>query len=201
MRIQHDPFPKIPARDASAICARLELSAPARSLLVDELSPQGFLAVLVQNEHWTDAVRFLAFALPRREAVWWACVVCRSIPSASDPRSEACLSLAEGWVFEPSDAKGRLCFEAAEAQGFAGAPAYAALGAFWAGPSLAPEGQPPVEPDPSLCPTGASASVLLAVAGGDPARAPELYALAVEAAVDIANGGNGRPPAARGERR
>ncbi len=197
MRIQHAPFAKIVDRQATAICARVDLSAEAKALLVEDLSPQGFLSVLTLNERWADAIRYLAFALPPREAIWWACVVCRSIGSAVDARSESCLASAERWVFQPSEAAGRTCYAAAEALKFDGAPAYAALAAFWTGPSLAPEGLPPVAPDPSLCPTGAGASVLLAVAGDGPQRSADLYRMAISSAVDIANGGNGQAGAGR----
>lgn len=199
MRIQHQPFPKVAARTASSLVAGLDLSADAKALAVDDLSPQGFLAVLADNGHWTDAVRFMAFALPAREAVWWACAVCRAIGSSTRGGGEACLDLAERWVFEPSAANGQACLAAAEALGFEGAPAYAALAAFWTGPSLVPDALPAVPPDPRLCPIGASASVLLAVAGDDPLRAADLHASAIRIAVDIANGGNGRPADADAE--
>ena len=34
---------------------------------------------------YTDAVRFLAHALPKREAVWWACLCVRKAAGANPP--------------------------------------------------------------------------------------------------------------------
>jgi hypothetical protein len=173
----------------------VELSPEAVALLLPALSPQAFMALLVKGRHFGDAVRFLAFALPPREGIWWACVTARA--SELTPAHADCLERAIAWAYAPDEAKRRACMEAAENLNFEGAAAYAALSVFWSGGSMAPEGMPEVPPDPSLSAIGVSASVLLAVASGEPNSADERYEQAIERGIDIANGGNGKLKAER----
>lgn len=191
MRIQTKPFPKIAASTAADICARVDLSPEARAFLLPELSPQGYLALLVDAQHIGDAIRFLAFALPVREGVWWACVVARNtIPEFSEIEKR-CLEEASAWVYEPVETRRRSCMNAAESANFEGAAAYAALAVFWSGGSMAPDGMPEALPDPRLGHIGVGASILLSITSGDPLRLPQRFEEAVARGIDIANGGNG----------
>lgn len=192
MKIPVKPFRKVGAAKAADICARMEPSADARAFLVPDLSPQGYLSLLVEAELIGDAIRFLAFALPAREGVWWACVVARSDMPDLVEADEQCLELAAGWVYEPGEARRRSCMAAAESAKFEGAAAYAALAVFWSGGSMAPEGMPEAPPDPKLGPIGVGASVLLSITAGDPRRLNERFERAVIRGIDIADGGNGR---------
>jgi hypothetical protein len=190
VQIQTTPFRKVSAATAAEICGRLELSPEAKALLSPELSPQAFLAQLAKDRRFSDAVRFLAFSLPPREGVWWACVTARgSGPSAAETD---CLERVTAWAYAPDEAKRRACMEAAERLKFEGAAAYAGLSAFWSGGSMAPEGMPEAPPDPSLYAIGVGASVLLAVAAGEPKSADRRFEEAIERGIDIANGGNGK---------
>jgi len=190
VEVQTTPFRKVSASAAEEICSRATLSPEAMALLSPALSPQSFLASLVEGSHFSDAVRFLAFALPPREGVWWACVTARGTELTA-PDAD-CLERVVAWAYEPDDGKRRACMEAAEGLNFEGAAAYAALSVFWSGGSMAPEGMPEAPPDPSLCAIGVGASVLLAVASGDPQAADRRFAEAIERGMDIANGGNGK---------
>lgn len=192
MKIQTEPFRKVADAKAADICARVELSPEARAFLVPALSPQGYLSLLIDAEQIGDAVRFLAFALPVREGVWWACVVAQNNLAELSQIEAQCLERAAGWVYEPDEARRRSCMQSAEAANFEGAAAYAALAVFWSGGSLAPEGMPDAPPDPQLGPIGVGASVLLSITAGDPARLNERFEDAIRRGVDIANGGNGR---------
>lgn len=192
MRIQTEPFRKVSDATAADICARVDLSPEAKSFLLPTLSPQGYLSLLVEAEQIGDAVRFLAFALPIREGVWWACVVARSNLPEPGEIDARCLELATAWVYEPDEARRRSCMAAAESANFEGAAAYAALAAFWSGGSLAPEGMPEALPDPRLGSIGVGASVLLSITAGDPMLLSERFKKAVARGIDIANGGNGR---------
>lgn len=192
MKVQTDPFRKVKEAAAQDICRRVDLSDEAKAYILPTLSPQGLLALLVENGHIGDAVRFLAFALPAREAIWWACLTARGNQDQPTEAEAECLDRAVAWVYEPGEAKRRACMEAAERAQFEGAAAYAALAVFWSGGSLAPEDMPEAQPDPSLCAIGAGASVLLAITSGKPQMLGERFEAAMRRGIDIANGGNGR---------
>lgn len=191
MRIQTEPFRKIVGTTADEICRQVELSDEAKAFLLPELSPQGFLSLLVEAECIGDAVRFLAFALPVREAIWWACIVANANISKPSDLEKECLQRAAAWVYEPTEVNRRSCMEVAEAAKFTGAAAYAALSVFWSGGSLAPEGMPDAPADPRLGPIGAGASILLAITGGEPVTLTKRFDAAIVRGVNIANGGNG----------
>lgn len=193
MNVQTEPFRKVVDKTAADVCARVALSDEARAFLVPNISPQAYLGLLLGDEHYADAARFLAFALPIREGVWWACVTARvNLPPQPLPEVLSALKAAETWVYTPDDAVRRECLVRAEALKFDGAASYAALGAFWSGGSMAPEGIPEVLPDPALGPTGVGSAVLLAVTSGDPGRMSGRFRDAIARGIDIANGGNGQ---------
>lgn len=183
---------KITAIAAAEVAAGFAPSEKAAAMLLKGMKPGEYLGGLIDAGLWTDAIRFLAFALPRREGVWWACVAARTaLNSASPPGHGACIAAAEEWVFQPSDEARRNAFAVAEKAGFNSPAAYAALGAFWSGGSLAPPGMAEVPPDPALCPTAVSSSVLLAAVIREPHKAEGKYRAFMASGVDIANGGNG----------
>ena len=192
MKIQAEPFRKIAATTAEQICARVDLSKQAKAYLVPDLSPQGFLSLLIEAEAIGDAVRFMAFALPVREGVWWACVVANNQGAEQGESDAACIRSAARWVYDSTEANRRACMTAAESANFEGGAAYAALAAFWSGGSLAPEGMPDAPADPSLGHIGVGASVLLSITSGDPNSLPDRFRTAMARSGDIANGGNGR---------
>ena len=194
MTLSLAPIRKISATSAAEVCGRVALSADACAYLTPSLSPQSFLTLLDRGGHYSDAVRFLAFALPVREGVWWACMTGLAIPGATSADPDPAYSAAQDWVYDTSDARRFLCLRAAESVRSATPGAYAALAAFWSGGSMAPEGLPEVVPDPVLAPTGVAASILLAVAAGDPAGADGFFRDAIRRGVDIGNGGDGRQP-------
>jgi hypothetical protein len=191
VKIQTEPFRKVSDGTAAEICGRVDLSAEGRAFLLPTLSPQGFLALLVDAGQIGDAVRFLAFALPIREGVWWACVVVHGNLGQPGESEALCLDRSVSWVYEPTDSRRRACMAAAESANFDGAPAYAALAAFWSGGSMAPQNMPDALPDPKLGPIGVGASVLLSITAGDPKLLNERFKTAIVRGVDIANGGNG----------
>lgn len=191
MKVQMEPFTKVSFSKAGEIARLVDLSADAKAYLLPDLSPQGYLDLLMQAELTGDAVRFLAFGLPIREAIWWACVAVHGSLKAPSEGEMSCLQRAAAWVYEPGEERRRACMEAAEALKFEGAAAYVALSVFWSGGSLAPEGLPDALPDPRLGPIGAAAAVLLALSAGDPATLHKRFITVMERGLDIANGGNG----------
>jgi hypothetical protein len=183
---------KITASSAAEICARFPLGAAAAAAA--HLPPAEFLDHLIAQRLFQDAARFLAHALPKREAVWWACVCTRQI-SLGDTEATVALKAAEAWVYQPTEGNRRAAMTAAQATGFAKAASWAAVGAFWSGGSMAPPEAPAVPPGEFLTSAAVAGAVLLAAVEREPEKAEDKFRAFIAAAVDIANGGNGRSDA------
>src|SRR5215212_8881463 len=97
------PRPSAPAgRAPSELAEAAELSDEARALAAPGVAPRDYVARLVEGEHFRDAVRFLAHAIPKREAVWWAWVCARRAAGAEPPAPvRAALDATERWVAPP----------------------------------------------------------------------------------------------------
>ena len=192
------PLKKIAAKRASEICAQVELSADAQRLANDQLSPDAYLDLLIEKEQWVDAIRLLAFGLPKREAVWWAAGCVRAhLPADAPPKVLEALKSAEAWVYKPTEENRWAAKEAGEKVGYDKPACWATMGAFWSGGSLVPAPLPSVTPSPAFAP-GAVAGAILMVGAQDPAKVMENYKLALDDGLDIANGGTGKRRA-RGE--
>jgi len=188
-------LPKLTVRQAGEAAERAALSDAARALLEPQASPQTYLAALTRAGLHADAVRFLAQALPPREAVWWACVCTRTTrsPDRSDhPDNGAAQQAAESWVYEPTEKNRRLAMDCASRTDFQSPSAWSAVAAFWSGGSLAPPDLPDVPPAPHLCGTAVAGAVILAAVRQDPERAPERFDRFLRQGLNIAAGGNGK---------
>ena len=93
------PLKKVSAKLAREVCSQFELSNEAKVLLDEQVSPDAFLDRLLERGHLADAVRLLAFALPKREAVWWSCQCVREcLGGDASPQALAAIKAAEEWV-------------------------------------------------------------------------------------------------------
>jgi len=187
------PPPDKMAVPLAPLLPRLELDAAGQAALEGLAEASAAVQRLVALERFNDAARLAAHALPRREAVWWACMCARAVPdpSAGVP-DEAALRAAEAWVRRPEEALRRAAMQAAEAAAFRSAEAWAAVGAFWSGGSMAPEGQPVVPPAEHLTGVAVAGAVVLAAVRVRPERGPARLQRFVASARDIAAGGAGR---------
>jgi len=180
---------RITAKTAVEAAKGLALSDEARPLLKEGLTPQQFLAALEAGGHYPDAFRFLARALPKREAVFWAESAARESAGAKPPEPIAkALAAVHKWVLDPNEENRRAnqaAYEAAEP----GTPAgCAALAAFWSGGSLAPRDLPVVPPPEHLTAHGVASSVLLAAVEKDPAKVAERYKAILAQGLAVASG-------------
>ena len=186
---------KITAPSAQEICQLAaagghQLSPPPGA------SPVEFLSQLVSARELEAAVKFLAFGLPKREAVWWACVCARmELPEPAQEPVLNALVAAETWVRKPTDENRRAAMASAQAAKFESPAAWAAVAAFWSSGSMAPPDLPEVPAAPHLMGVAVLGSVTLAAVLKNPELADEKRERYLAAAVNIANGGNGRVPA------
>jgi hypothetical protein len=181
---------KVEAKTAAEVCQRFSLAEAARKLLRPDLTPVQYLAALMEQHLYSDAIRFLAYALPKREAVSWACGCIRSMHDSTDTAAEAALQAAEKWVADPSDPNRRAAMPAAQAVGLAHPAGCAAAACFWSGGSLAPPDLPPVAPAAHLTAHVVAASLLLAAVRSEPARAAEKFRQFLQLGLDVAGGVN-----------
>jgi len=141
------------------------LSPEGLACLATAPGPRELIAELEQSAGARDAVNALAQILPHRQAVWWACLVTRLYPAlAMRPSEMAAVTSAETWVQTNAPADAARALAAAEACDSGDAPHWAAMAAYWSGPTLAPPDQPPVAPAPHL-PGIAVRTVLLLTVG------------------------------------
>jgi hypothetical protein len=144
--------------------------------MLDRLIRAGLLA---------EATRLLAYALPPREAVWWACM-CVTHTALDMPALERrALDAAETWVRRPDDAARREAAWAAQAASYAAPGAWAALAAYWTRPSVIGD---------TRGGRGVETAILRAAQRDDAARAEARLRRFFVSAHDIAHGGVGKLP-------
>jgi hypothetical protein len=191
-------LPKL-AAPIAPLLPRLELDAEGAALLDGATDAASGIERLVAAGRMPEAVRLTAHALPKREAVWWACMCARAVPDpALAPADIVALDAAERWVRRPDDAARRGAETAAQKTQFRSAEAWAAMGAFWSGSSMAPEGQPMVPPAEHLIGVAVAGAVVLAAVRIKPERQGARFLRFLDAARDIAAGGAGRIPVEEG---
>nr|WP_294501594.1 hypothetical protein [uncultured Rhodopila sp.] len=184
---------------SAELAERLAATPEAADLVRRSADAAAALRLLRQEDQLMAAVRLVSHALPAREGVWWACMCADHTAPADLPEPDrAARQAAEQWVrANTSDAYRRAAMNAARKAGMRSPEAWAGVGAFWSGGSMAPEGQPVVPPAPHLCGTALAGSVLLASVRGDPRQQPARLTAYLDSATDIARGGAGRLSAER----
>lgn len=184
---------KVQASTAAEICRLYELDPDAAALLDEATTPASFMERLMAEQRFADAARFLAYALPKREAVWWACLCARAVTTEEvSPDNLAALDAAEAWVYKPIDENRRKAMALAEKTPMDSCASWAAVAAFWSAGSMAPEDAPAVPPGEELTGAAVSGAVILAAVQTEPEKAPDKYAKFLSKGLDVARGGSGR---------
>jgi len=175
------------------ILARAALPSPAAALVAGLADAPSAIAALRGQKMLVEASRLAAFALPKREAVWWACMCARAVPPEQvSEEDEAALVGAENWVRLQNDETRRAAFAHAQTAGFSTPEAWAGVAAFWSGDSMAPLGQAAVPPAAHLPGTAVAGAVALASVRTLPERRSARLERFLDSAADIARGGSGR---------
>ena len=181
--------------DLAPLLPRLAAGPDATALLQGCTDAEAAIARLEDAGFLAEAVALAAYALPSREAVWWACMCARHTAGAADgaPAAEAAVcAAAEAWVRGQTDALRRDAMTLAEEAGFGSPEAWAAIGAFWSDASTAPPGEPAAPPSPHLPGVAVAGSAALSAVRGDVARRDARLRHFIASARDIATGGPGR---------
>ncbi len=137
--------------DAAEVCNRAECSDEARRLLQAHLRPEEFLKRLDAQQLFADAIRFTAYALPAREAVWWGCLSAWSIYRPKPPaKIAAALDAVVAWIQQPGEETRRAAGAVADVAGVDTPAGGLAAAIFLSGDNIAPLKQPEVKPKPFL---------------------------------------------------
>jgi hypothetical protein len=163
----------------------------AAALLRPGITGQQYFSLLLDQQLFPDAVRFLSCLLPKRQAVFWACRCAKRHFGPNPPREQAAaLSAAEKWVAEPSEENRRAAMPAAEGAGFDNPAGCAALAAFFSGGSLGPPNVAAVPPGEYLTAKAVAGAVVLSAVSSEAAKAPERFRAALAEGLDIARRSN-----------
>jgi hypothetical protein len=184
---------KVSAKIASEIYAHYDLEEEIASGIPGDLSPARFLSVLIEAERFAEAAKFMAYALPKREAAWLACLAAKTTLDEDSPKAFLdAIEKSEKWVYQSNEQNRRMAMQAAETAGFDNPAGLAAAASAWSGGSLAPEGSPDVPPPGDLTAKADWGCLALSAYHGDPVKAPHRYHTFLNQALDIANGGSGK---------
>ena len=184
---------KIEALTAAELLSEFELTEPeAEAVLVPDTAPQISIENLMKAGYYQDAIKLLAHGLPKREAVWWACLAARKAqkPDADEDNINALLA-TETWARKPTEDHRARCKALGEKTQYKTAASWAATAASWSAGSMTPPGEPEVPPPPYLYAHAVAGSIALAAASIDPENLEANYETFLAQGMDLARGGNG----------
>ena len=186
---------KLSVAQLSDVLQRCDVPQEAQEAIAGIQDIVGIIQALAHAGFPIEATRVFAHALPKREAVWWACMCAtHTSPTGIAEGDRKARELSEAWVRQQSDETRRAAMEEAKRAGFQSPEAWAAVAAFWSGESLTPLNTPPVAPPAHLTGVAVAGAVALASVRGAPNRQKQRLALFLQSAHDIAAGGPGRLP-------
>ena len=184
---------KIGSRSVADIIEHAGLELESAALLRGEFSAEQGIALLRNAGRVIDVIKLLAHALPKREAVWWACTCGRALLGAGIPLSdEPAIATAEAWVYEPTDANARAAYGEAEPRGFQTPGGWAAVAAFWSSGSLAPPEHPIVPPADYLTGVAVAGAITMAAVVEPVLEMDARFLKFLNYGLDIAAGGTAR---------
>jgi len=174
------PMIAMQAVTAAVICALYNVNKEARALLREGMTPADFLAALMAQRQYVNAIEFMAHALSMRAAVWWGCLCLQHACGENlTPPDRAALLAATVWVVWPTEAYRAAAEAPAQAAGAASAAGALALAASVAGAS-GPVPMPPAQ--------AVSNAVKLATLKGELARIADTQRLYAELGIGVAEG-------------
>ncbi len=170
-----------------------ELQSGSVELLKSDMRPEKYIQVLTSAEKWSDAIKVMAHTLPRREAIWWACICARNMEVLAKNKEEAlALKAAEKWVYKPTDENRRKAFLQAQKGDAPSVGTLSSLAAACSGGKLSlGEGQS-ADLDGSAVPQIVSTVVLISASEKEGDQANRMLESFLQNGIDIACGGSGQ---------
>ncbi|WP_321470258.1 DUF6931 family protein [uncultured Paludibaculum sp.] len=176
-----------PKKTVADICQVAELGEESVQLATPEITAPAFIEALVGAAAFPDAVKFLAFSLPKRESIWWAWVCARRASGQKPaPVIKAALDATERWIAQPTDAHRRAAMAAAEKAEFGTPAGCAALSVFFSGGSVAPPEAPAVEATEFGTAKAVAGAVTFSALVGEPQDAPDAFRTFIGQGVEVA---------------
>ena len=183
------PLSKVQAATAAEVCAHFPIQKPAKALLKDGMTPQEFVAALIENKKFVDGIDFMAHALPPREGVWWGCLCMQhAVGETLSPPERMAATAAVQWVLQPTEENRAAARNAVEVAGRGSAAGTLAMAASLTGGSVAPPNAPFKPPPPFASAKAAAMAVKIASTKVDPASMPKVQRSYVELALEVAQG-------------
>jgi hypothetical protein len=172
----NDEVAKAPVSPLQQLCGRAKLGDEATTLLTDESTTKEFIGLLIEKELFRDAIRLVAYLLPKREAIGWGCLCMRHIlASQTDKPLPNVQVAAERWVSAPNEENRWAAKEIADTEDPKTPSGLLAMAAFFAGPSMAPPNLQAVPPPDHATSDIVSAAVFLAGVVKEPEKSKEKY--------------------------
>ena len=186
---------KIDSRRVADVIEHTGLESASAKLMRGDLPVEQGIELLRSAGRIIDAIKLLAHALPKREAVWWACTCARALlGNGISLDDEQAIAKAEAWVYEPNDANARAAYGEAEPRGFQTPGGWAAVAAFWSSGSLAPPEHPVVAPADYLTGVAVAGAITMAAVVEPVLEMDARYMKFLDYGLDIAAGGTARGP-------
>ena len=177
------------AKTAAEIAGQFNLSEDARNLIQPRQASDAFLAVLIEGQFYLDALRFVAYKLPKREAVWWACLcLWQTYRTEPEKKTSDALEALVRWVQEPNEENRRAADAAGKVAGVATPEGSLAAAVFFSGGSISLPDCPEVEPAPLATAQNVASAVVVASKKTKPDRIAEHQRRFLVLAADVASG-------------
>jgi hypothetical protein len=169
------------------ICQRFQAGEKARGLAEPKKSPIEYLRLLDSNQLFADGMRFAAYALPSRGAIWWGSLCVWSIYRPTPPEKiAAALNAVTAWVQEPDEQSRRAAEQVINVAGLDTPAGGLAAAVFFTGENIAPPTQPEVKPMPYLWSKILAGALGRAATLGPPEKKKERERQFLSLAVDVA---------------
>ncbi|MET4696870.1 DUF6931 family protein [Endozoicomonas lisbonensis] len=183
---------KLDTRRASQVTSRYELDDELEPLLTEDMTPEAFIRVLLEQQHYLECARFLAHALPKREGIWWACLAARFTHTPdTDALQQRTLQVAESWVRNPTEELRQQAEKLAILGKYKTPDCWVATAAFWSVGSIADEGAPPMAAPPYLYAHAVTGAIGLAAVAESEEAINRNYQRFLSQGLDLARGGKG----------